>query len=137
MHHGHWGPVLCDFHVCAHGSKIRSLILREIAQAEFVTTDANGIADVHLDVFLGLVTADDGYPGDEHRHAQVGQLHAVIAARWRLQSIKQARLSGLAAHSTPNVLKSRGDDPAAEKQTQAGAPFPSADYKRQEGSEIG
>src|SRR5258706_9640715 len=114
MHARNGPPIPGDFHIRAHGLKVRSLILSQIVQTKFITTNADSVTDVHLDVFLSLIPRDDGHAGDEYGHADVGQVHAVIAARWRLESAQQARFACLAVYSAPNVLHGGGDDPAEE-----------------------
>ena len=80
MHQGDGCAVLRHLDVRAHRLVIWTGNLREIVQTKVITPDADRVADVHLHVFLILVARHDGNSGDENRHPDVGQLHAVVSA---------------------------------------------------------
>src|SRR5205814_445490 len=106
--------------------------LSDVVQTEVVTADTYRVADVHLHVFLILVSRDYGYSGDEDRHADVGQLHAIVSTRRGSEAADKTQFARATANSAPDVQKRGEGDPKSEHQSQAGAPLPPADNERQQ-----
>src|SRR5438128_7354755 len=130
MHQRDECAVLRHFNVRAYCLVIWAGNLTEIVQTELVTTDPHRVADVHLHVFLILVTRDYSYSGNKDRHADVGQLHAIVSARRCSEAADKTQFTGATANSAPEVLKRCEGDPEREHQSQARAPLPPADNER-------
>ena len=67
-------------HIADIGHVIRPRRLVDAIETECVTSYFDGIANFHTYVFFGLITANQRYADNEHRYAQMCNMHAVIAA---------------------------------------------------------
>src|SRR2546422_2020788 len=111
MHQGDECAVLRHLNVRAYCPVIWAGSLSEIVQTELITTDTHRVADVHLHVFLILVTRDYSYSGNKDRDADVGQLHAIVSARRCSEAADKTQFARAAANSAPDVLKRCEGDP--------------------------
>ena len=105
------GPGPGDRDVSAYSLIVRTCDLLEVLQLKFIAADGDGVADVHLHVALGLIARHDRDAGDEHRDANVRQLHAVITAGQGNEPRQDICIARLNADTTDEVLDGRGDDP--------------------------
>src|SRR6266496_3349578 len=105
MHQRDGCAVFCHLNVRAYCLVIWAGNLSDAVQTKDITADTHRVADVHLHVFLILVSRDYGYSGDEDRHADMGQLHAIVSARRCSEAADKTQFAGATANSAPDVLE--------------------------------
>ncbi len=135
MHLAQRVPVADQIDVADQRAVVRSLLLSDTVEAKDVATDADGVADVHAHVLLGLVAADHGDADDEDGDAEMRQVHAVEAARLPAERRQQPLPGACRLHPLVDVEHRAADDPRRQQQAERDQRFPSAGEERCAGTD--
>ncbi len=76
----HFFTVTQHIHIADIRHVIGARCLFRTVETECIASYFDGVADFHAHIFFGFITAHQRDANNEHRYAQVGGMHAVIAA---------------------------------------------------------
>src|SRR5262249_24897247 len=111
IHSFDFGAVATDADLSSSGDIVRTGHIRHAIELKLVASGSHRITDVHVNVFLRLVSSDERDAHNEHRHAEMRDLHGVVAAGLGAEFLERGELSGGYSHAFPEIHGDRGHDP--------------------------